>query len=69
MVIEAEDPIKPIHISISNTYKVFDNLHMLWMCIWMRPYYILVAPEDQAFGSELEFRATLRQQMTVKCGD
>ena len=69
MVIEAEDPIKPIHISISNTYKVVDNLQMLWMCIWMRPYYILVAPEDKSFASELEFWVTLRQQMTVKCGD
>ena len=27
------------HTSLSNTYKVFHNLRMLWMCTWMSPYH------------------------------
>ena len=34
-MIEAVDPIKSDPISVSHTCKVFDNLHMLWMCIWL----------------------------------
>jgi len=34
-VIEAVDPTH-IHLtSMLYIYKVFDNLYMLWMCIWM----------------------------------
>jgi Ran GTPase-activating protein (RanGAP) involved in mRNA processing and transport len=52
-----------------NTYKVFDNLHMLWMCIWMCPYHIKAALKDHAFGSELEIWVTPNHQLMVKCGD
>ncbi len=57
-MIEAVDPIKIDPTSMSITYKVFDNLHMLWMCIWMCPYKIRAALVDQAFGSHLEFWVT-----------
>ena len=50
-MIDAVDSIKIDPTSMSNTYKVFDNLHMLWMCIWMCPYKITAALVDQAFGS------------------
>jgi hypothetical protein len=53
-VIEAVDPIKIDPTSMSDTCKVFVNLHMLWMCIWMRPYNITAALIDQALGSHLE---------------
>jgi hypothetical protein len=40
-VIEAVDPTH-IHLtSILYIYKVFDNLYMLWMCIWMCPHHVL----------------------------
>jgi hypothetical protein len=68
-VIEAVDPIQIDLTSMSNTYNAFDNLHMLWMCIWMCPYHITAALIDQAFGSELEFKVTPRHQLMVKCGD
>ncbi len=68
-VIEAVDPIKIDLTSMSNTYKMFDNFHMLWMCIWMCPYKITVALVDQAFGSHIEFLVTPGHQMMVKCGD
>ena len=32
-MIEAVDQIKIDPTSMSDTCKVFDNLHMLWMCI------------------------------------
>ena len=58
MVIEAVDPIKIDPTSMSNPCKVFDNLHMQWMCIWMRPYNITAPHLHQAFGSHLEFWVT-----------
>ncbi len=48
-MIEAVDPIKIDPTSMSNTYKVFDNLHLLWMGIWMCPYNIKAALVDQEF--------------------
>ena len=37
--LEAIDPFKMAHTSMSNTYKVNYNLYMLWMC----PYHITIA--------------------------
>ena len=55
---------------MSDTCKVFDNLHLLWMCIWMRPNNIPAAPADKALGtSHLEIWVTSGQQMMVKCSD
>ncbi len=36
-VLEAVDTFKMAHTSMSSTYKVFYNLHMLWMCTWISP--------------------------------
>ena len=67
-VIEA--PIQIDLTSLWNTCKVFDNLHMQWMCIWMSPYHITAAFGDKAVGSRrLEFWVTPWQAMTVKSGD
>ena len=52
------------HISMSNTYKVFDNLHMMWMCIWMCPNHITVALLDQESNKIL---GNSRQQLKAKC--
>ncbi len=68
-MIEAVDPIKTDPTSMSDTYKVFDNIHMQWMCIWMRPNNITAALIDQALGSHLEIWVTPGQQMMVKCSD
>jgi hypothetical protein len=68
-VIEAVDPIQIDLTSKSNITKVFDNLHMLWMCIWMCPHHIIAALVDKAFGSGPEFWVTPRQQMMVKYSD
>lgn len=35
VVVDAIDPLKMAHTLMSNTYNVFDNLHMMWMCIWI----------------------------------
>ena len=63
------DPNKIDPTSMSNTYTVFDNLHMQWMGIWMCPYHIMAALIDQVFGSHLKFWVTPGQQLMVKCGD
>ena len=68
-MIEAVDPIQIDLTSMSGIYKVFDNLHMLWMCIWMCPHHITAAHVDQAFGILLEFWVTPRHQIMVKCDD
>ncbi len=52
-MIDAVDPIKIDPTSMSDTCKVFDNVHMQWMCIWMCPYNITAALIDQALGSHL----------------
>ena len=39
VVVEAMDPFKWAHTSMSNTYWVLHNLHMLWMCICICPYH------------------------------
>jgi hypothetical protein len=57
-VIEAAHPTH-IHLtSMLYIYKVFDNLYMLWMCIWMCPHHAMVALTDQAFVILLEIWAT-----------
>ena len=70
-VIEAVDPIKIDPTSMSDTCKVFDNLHMQWMWIWMRhnTNNIPAAHADQALGCHLEIWVTPGQQMMVKCSD
>ena len=50
---EATDPFKWAPTSISNTYKVFHNLHMLWMCMRICPYHVTSALVRQAVGSYL----------------
>ncbi len=49
-VVKAVDPIKIDPTSFSNTCKLFDNLHMQLMCIWMCPYHITAAFVDKIFG-------------------
>ena len=50
VVFDAIDPLKMAHTLMSNTYNMFDNLYMMWMCIWMSPYYFKAAPVCPAFG-------------------
>ena len=38
VAIEAVDPSTTHLTSLLYIYKVFDNLYMLWMCIWMWPH-------------------------------
>ena len=70
-MVEAVDSAQIDLISMSSIYKVFDNLHMLWMCIWMCPYHIIAALVDQTLGNGLVlvFWVTLRQQLMMKCSD
>ena len=57
-VIEAVDPTH-IHLtSMLYIYEVFDNLYMLWMCIWMCPHQVTAAHADQACGILLQIWAS-----------
>jgi hypothetical protein len=47
VVIEAVDPSTTHLTSLLCIYKVFDNLYLLWMCIWMCPHHITAAHVDQ----------------------
>jgi hypothetical protein len=69
VMIEAVYPIIILPTSMSNTYKVFDNLHMMWTCIWMCPNHSMAALIDQVFGSDSVFWVAPRQQMIVTHGD
>ena len=37
--VEVIDPFQMTHTSMSNTYGVFHNPHMMGMCIWTSPYH------------------------------
>jgi len=53
---------KPYSSHINVIYiKVFEKLHMLWMCIWMCPHHVTAAHADQAFSILLEIWATPSQ--------
>ena len=68
-MIEAIDPTH-IHLtSILYILNVFDNLYMLWMCIWMRPHHGTAANVGQACGILLQVWATLRWYVMVKWGE
>jgi hypothetical protein len=49
--------------------KVFDNLDMLLMCIWMFPHHVRAAHVDQAFGILPQIWASLSWYVMVKWGD
>ena len=52
---------KSAYVSMSEIYQIFDNLHMLWMCIWMCPHHVMADHSHQAFGIFLKIWATLSQ--------
>ena len=69
---EVIDAIDPTHIhltSIIYIYKMFDNLYMLWMCIWMCPHHLMAAHVDQAFGILPQIWASLSWYVMVTWGD
>jgi len=41
-MVEARYPSKMTPTSMLNIYEVFHNIHVLWMCIWMSPYHMLL---------------------------
>ncbi len=47
---EAIDPFKMPPTPMSNIWKLFQKVKLLWMCIWMSPYHAIPALVDQAFG-------------------
>jgi hypothetical protein len=60
-VIEAAHPTH-IHLtSMLYIYKVFDNLYMLWMCIWTCSHHVMVSHADLTFVILLEIWATHTQ--------
>ena len=64
-MIEAVDPSTTHLTSLLYIYKVFDNLYMLWMCIWMCPHHITDAHAEQALWN---FATNLgKSQMICDC--
>jgi hypothetical protein len=51
-VVEALDPHGMVPTSPSSIYKVFDNVHMLWMGIWIHHHAVTTA----LVGIDLEIR-------------
>ena len=51
VVIKIADLSKVILTSMVNSHEVFDNIHMLWMCICTSYYYVSAALFDQALES------------------
>ena len=54
------DAVDPTHIHLTSQLyicKVFDNLYLMWMCIWMCPHHVTASHADQAWGILLEIWA------------
>jgi hypothetical protein len=49
-VVEALDPHGMVPTSTSSMYNVFDNVHMLWMGIWINHHAITTALVDPDLG-------------------
>jgi len=69
VVIEAVDPSTTHLTSLLYIYNVFDNLYMLWMCIWMCPHHVTAALFDRACGILSQIWASLSWYVMVKWGD
>jgi hypothetical protein len=54
-MVEARYPSKMTPTSMFNIYEVFQNIHVLWMCIWMNPYRVTASLTKKAFRSCPEF--------------
>jgi len=65
VVVEAIDPFKWAITLMSNIYKVFCTLHMLWMCMCICPYHVATPLISQAYGSCLEFCLHPQEQTTA----
>ena len=64
-MIEAVDPTTTHLTSLLYIYKVFDNLYMLWMCIWMYHDHFMAAHVDEAMWN---FATNLgKSQMICDC--
>jgi len=69
-VVESLDSFKKALTSISNICKVVDNVSMLWMCQWMRPYHVTASLIVQASQMMLlQILGYPEQQTTVLCSD
>jgi hypothetical protein len=58
-VVEAQDPHGMVPTSTSSIYKVFDNIHMLWMGRWIHRHAVtttLVDPELENFDQNPEMK-------------
>ncbi len=69
---EVNEAVDPTHIHLTSMlyiWKVFDNLYMLWRCIWMCPHQVTATHADQACGILPQNWASLSWYVTVKWGD
>ncbi len=58
MVVEASDTPGMVPISTKSMYKVFDNVHMLWMGIWIHHHAITTAVVGPDMGGRLKSNVT-----------
>ncbi len=57
-MVEALDPPGLVLTSTLSMYKVFDNVHMLWMGIWIYHHAITTAVVGQDLGGRLKSYVT-----------
>ncbi len=57
-MVEALDPLGLVPTSTLSMHKVFDNVHMLWMGIWIHHHAVTTAVVSQDLGGRLKSDVT-----------
>ena len=68
-MIEAVDPTTTHLTSLLYIYKVFGNLYMLWMCIWMYHHHVMAIHADQALWNFATNLGKSQMICNLKSGD
>jgi hypothetical protein len=66
-VVEAPYPSKAACTSMWSTYKVYEPLHMHWMCIWNHRQPVTTALVDRGFDIQLKAWVTAGLQTIPVC--
>ena len=67
MLVEAVEPFKLHHTSVSNIYMVFEHLKQLWMGIWQHNYTFTTTEVSPDLGEFAEIIDDVSVEMIPLC--
>jgi hypothetical protein len=57
VMVKADVPLRPLHTTVFNIYKVFETLVCCLKDIWLHPYTITLARLPQDLGIQVHLRS------------